>query len=299
MSASTQARRLRAVAARSPLLRKIAGKAALYAPQGATPGANASAWTIPDGSLWPIAERYTGSFPLPGISYGTVRDFADSADHLSGLAGASFDMKDLQRCWMVKAVLGNVPRGSRILEIGAGEPLAAGLLSRLGYEVTVVDDYEGGGNGPREFSRFKAAYPDLRFVRELFPPSEPLGDDFAAVFSISVLEHVPADQVAGVVEAGHALVRKRGGCSIHAVDHVLAGWGAEEHREKLERMVAALGLPEAELAAAIERMERDPETYFVSAEAHNRWRGDLPYDQYAMRRIGSVNLFRRAEDPTG
>jgi SAM-dependent methyltransferase len=287
-------KRLRAAAARSPLLRKLAGKAALYAPSGATPGANASAWTIADNSLWPIAERYTGSFPLPPISYGTVGDFADSADHMTGLAGASFDMKDLQRCWMVKAILGNAERGSRILEIGAGEPLVAGMLSRLGYDVTVVDDYQGGGNGPREFKRFQAAYPDVHFVRELFPPSAPLGDDFAAVFSISVLEHVPLDQVATVVEAGHQLVAKRGGCSIHAVDHVLAGWGAEEHREKLDRIVGALGLSEQELAGKIAEMEDDPETYFVSAEAHNRWRGDLPYDQYTMRRIGSVNLFRSA-----
>ena len=293
MSVAGAKGRLRAAAARSPLLRKVAGKAALYAPSGATPGDNASAWTLSDGALWPLAERYD-SFPLPEISYGTVRDFADSVDHMRGLAGASFDMKDLQRCWMVKAILGNVERGSRILEIGAGEPLAAGTLSRLGYEVTVVDDYQGGGNGPREFKRFQAAYPDLRFVRELFPPSEPLGDDFAAVFSISVLEHVPMDQIENVVEAGHALVAKRGGCSIHAVDHVLSGWGAEEHRAKLDRIVAALGLSEGELAEKIEEMERDPETYFVSAEAHNRWRGDLPYDQYAMRRIGSVNLFRRA-----
>ncbi|HEY8808841.1 MAG TPA: hypothetical protein VIM28_02365 [Solirubrobacterales bacterium] len=294
MSTATQARRLRAAAARSPLLRKLAGKAALYTPPGATPGANASAWTVGDGALWPVAERYAGSFPLPPISYGTVGDFADSADHMTGLAGASFDMKDLQRCWAIKAILGNVERGSRILEIGAGEPLVAGMLSRLGYDVTVVDDYQGGGNGPREFKRFQAAYPDVRFVRELFPPSEPLGDDFGAVFSISVLEHVPLEQVGTVVEAGHALVAKRGGCSIHAVDHVLAGWGADEHREKLERIVAALGLSEEDLATQIVAMESDPETYFVSAEAHNRWRGDLPYDQYTMRRIGSVNLFRRA-----
>jgi SAM-dependent methyltransferase len=292
VSVATAKSRLRDVAARSPLLRKVAGKAALYAPASATPGANASAWTVADNSLWPVAERYSGSFPLAEISYGTVRDFADSVDHMRGLAGASFDMKDLQRCWMVKAILGNVARGSRILEIGAGEPLVAGMLSRLGYDVTVVDDYEGGGNGPREFSRFKAAYPDLRFVRELFPPSEPLGADFDAVFSISVLEHVPAEQVGSVVEAGQALVAEQGGCSIHAVDHVLAGWGAGEHREKLDRIVAALGLSAGELAARIDEMERDPETYFVSAEAHNRWRGDLPYDQYTMRRIGSVNLFR-------
>ena len=187
-----------------------------------------------------IAERYAGEFPLPPISYGTVRDFADSADHLTGLAGASFDMKDLQRCWAIKAILGNVERGARVLEIGAGEPLVAGMLSRLGYEVVVVDDYMGGGNGPREFKRFQAAYPDVRFVRELFPPQEDVGDDFGAVFSISVLEHVPLEHVGDVVAKGHELVRKRGGCSIHAVDHVLAGWGADEHREKLERIVAAL-----------------------------------------------------------
>jgi len=155
VSAADQARRVRAAAARSPLLRRLAGKAALYTPAGATPGANASAWTIGDGALWPIAERYAGEFPLAPISYGTVRDFADSADHLTGLAGASFDMKDLQRCWTIKAILGNVERGSRILEIGAGEPLVAGMLSRLGYEVTVVDDYMGGGNGPREFKMIK------------------------------------------------------------------------------------------------------------------------------------------------
>jgi len=294
VSASSQARRLRAAAARQPLLRKLAGKAALYAPSGATPGANASAWTIPDSALWALAERYAGAFPLEPISYGTVRDFADSADHLTGLAGASFDMKDLQRCWAVKSILGNVERGARVLEIGAGEPLVAGLLSRLGYEVVVVDDYMGGGNGPREFKRFQAAYPDVRFVRELFPPEEDVGDDFGAVFSISVLEHVPVEAVGDVVAKGHELIRKRGGCSIHAVDHVLAGWGADEHREKLERIVAALGLSAEDLAAQIEAMETDPETYFVSAEAHNRWRGDLPYEQYAMRRIGSVNLFKRA-----
>lgn len=294
MSAAAQARRVRAAAARSPLLRRLAGKAALYTPAGATPGDNASAWTIGDGALWPVAERYAGEFPLAPISYGTVRDFADSADHLTGLAGASFDMKDLQRCWTIKAILGNVERGSRILEIGAGEPLVAGMLSRLGYEVTVVDDYMGGGNGPREFKRFQAAYPDVHFVRELYPPAEPLADDYAAVFSISVLEHVPLEHVGAVVEHGHALVAPNGGCSIHAVDHVLAGWGAEEHRAKLDRIVAALGLPAEDLAERIAAMEADPETYFVSAEAHNRWRGDVPYDQYAMRRIGSVNLFKRA-----
>jgi SAM-dependent methyltransferase len=293
MSFATTKARIRATAGRSPLLRKLAGKAALYAPQQAVGGPNASAWVVGDGSLWPVAERYTDSFPLPAISYGTVHDFADSADQMPGLAGASFDMKDLQRCWAVKAILGNVKRGSRILEIGAGEPLVAGMLSRLGYDVTLVDPYDGQGNGPREFKRFQAAYPDLHFIREEFPPSEELGDDFAAIYSISVLEHVPLEQIDPVIESARTLLAHTNGCSIHAVDHVLAGWGAEEHREKLERIVSALGLSLPHLAETIGGMERDPETYFVSAEAHNRWRGNLPYDQYTMRRIGSVNLFAR------
>lgn len=291
MSDDTTRKRLRATAARSPLLRKLAGKAALYAPVRAQPGANASAWTVGERSLWPAAERYTGSFPVPPVSYGTVGDLADSADNLPGLAVSAFDMKDLQRCWTVKAVLGNVPRGARIVEIGAGEPLVAGTLSRLGYQVTVVDPYDGSGNGPRELKRFRAAYPDLRFVPELFPPSEPLGEGIAAVYSISVLEHVPLDQIEAVVGGGRELVAAQGGCSIHAVDHVLAGWGAEEYREKLGRIVAALGLPEQQLTETVAAMTDDPETYLVSAEAHNRWRGDVPYDQYPMRRIGSVNLF--------
>jgi uncharacterized UPF0146 family protein len=293
MSNATASRRLRAMAARSPLLRKLAGKAALYAPVKAQPGANASAWTVGERALWPVAERYTDAFPLAPISYGTARDLADSTDNMPGLAVTSFDMKDLQRCWTVKAILGNVARGSRIVEIGAGEPLVAGTLSRLGYEVTVVDPYDGSGNGPREFKRFQTAYPDLRFVREPFPPHESLGEGIAAVYSISVLEHVPLDQIDSVVGRAHELVAAEGGCSIHAVDHVLAGWGEEEYREKLERTVVTLGLSERELAETIAAMDGDPETYLVSAEAHNRWRGDIPYDRYPMRRIGSVNLFRR------
>ncbi len=125
---------------------------------------------VPGSRLWEIAERYRGRFPLAPISYGTARDFADSADHLPGLVSASGDMKDLQRCWMLKAVLGNVEPGGRILEIGAGEPLLAGLLSHLSYEVTVVDPYDGSDNGPRSYEEFRRLYPDLEFVRDRFPP---------------------------------------------------------------------------------------------------------------------------------
>ncbi|MDX6606770.1 MAG: hypothetical protein QOD14_1310, partial [Solirubrobacterales bacterium] len=150
---------------------------------------------FPSDRLWELEELYRGRFEVEPLSYGTVRDFADSADHLGGLARASSDMKDLQRCWMVKAVLGNVERGGGLVEIGAGEPLVADLLTRLGYGVTVVDPYDGSGHGPEQFDEFRRAYPDVDFVRERFPPSDRLPGDVAGIYSISVLEHIPAEAV--------------------------------------------------------------------------------------------------------
>jgi hypothetical protein len=278
--------------ARDAARRRRAGGAAAN-PAAANGGGNGSARLLPEERLWEVEERYRGSFPLPALAYGTVRDWTESVDTMPGLARASFDLKNLQRCWMVKAVLGNVQKGGRLVEIGAGEPLVAGLLSRLGYQVTVVDPYDGSGNGPREYEAFRQSYPDVSFIRDRFPPVEGLGGEVAAVYSISVLEHVPLDAIRGVI-AGARAALSGGGCSIHAIDHVVAGWGSEEHLARLQQIVEESGLDAAELEQLIERLNADPETYFVSAEAHNRWRGAIPYDDYPMRRIASVNLFTRA-----
>jgi hypothetical protein len=290
-SLGTTARRARA-AARRRLKARLAPPAA----NGSSGAQNASATALEDAELWPVRDLYEGRFELEPIAFGTVRDYADSTDNMLGLASASTDMKNLQRAWMVKAVLGAVPRGSRLVEIGAGEPLVAGVLSRLGYEVTIVDPYDGSGNGPREYSRFTAEYPDLAFIRDQFPPDRGLAGPYDCVYSVSVLEHVPLEAVPGVIEGARAAVAGGGGgCQIHAVDHVLAGWGADAHRDGLGAIVAALGLDAARLAQTIEAMERDPETYLVSAESHNQWRGSIPYDSYPMRRIGSVHLFAGAD----
>jgi hypothetical protein len=40
-------------------------------------------------------------------------------------------------------------------------------------------------------------------------------------------------------------------------------------------------------------LEQDPEAYWVSAEAHESWRGRLPYEHYPMRRIASIGLLTR------
>ncbi len=178
------------------------------------------------------------------------------------------------------------------------------MLSRLGYEVTVVDPYDGSGNGPREFEQFRPPTPTwTSSATSSRPERGARAPDFAAVYSISVLEHVPLERSTAARDGSvrRAVRTARAGCSIHAVDHVLAGWGADEHRESLERIVAVLGALPRRRCASDDRGDGDrPETYLVSAEAHNRWRGDLPYDQYPMRRIGSVQLFKRLSDrPAG
>jgi glycosyltransferase involved in cell wall biosynthesis/2-polyprenyl-3-methyl-5-hydroxy-6-metoxy-1,4-benzoquinol methylase len=288
----------RVARAAGSLRRRRAGTSIHHRPVIASPAtavaANSSASLIPDDELALIRERYQGRFPVPSLSYATVRDYVESRESLGGLFTASFDMMNLQRCWVLKAILGNVEPGSRLIEIGAGEPLVAGILSRMGYEVTVVDPYDGSGNGPREYGAYTRGYPDLRFVRDKFPPREELDGPFGAVYSISVLEHVPAAAVGEAVSAAQGLVAPTGGCCVHAIDHVVRGWGAEEHRERLEQVVVASGLGDALLDETVRRLEDDPDAYFVSAEAHEVWRGSIPYDDYPMRRIASINLFRRA-----
>jgi hypothetical protein len=247
---------------------------------------------FPDDRLWELEDRYRHSFDVEPLTYGTVGDLADSRDNLGGLARANGDMKDLQRCWTLKAVLGSVERGARLVEIGAGEPLVADLLTKLGHRVTVVDPYDGSDQGPREYEEFRRAYPDIEFIRERFPPEAALPAGVACVYSVSVLEHISAEQIGAVIEAAAELVAPDG-CSIHAIDHVVAGWGAEAHLARLEEIVRRSGLDVGRLHALIDQIEGDPETYFVSAEAHERWRGALPYDDYPMRRICSIGLVSR------
>lgn len=236
-----------------------------------------------------LNSRYK-SFPVPRVSLGSVRDYCDSADHLGPLATHQQDLKDLQRCWILKAILAACPRGAALAEIGAGEPVVAGLLSRFGYDVTIIDPYDGCGNGPTAFDAFRAEYTDVRFIREYINPETDFGGRrFDAFYSISVLEHVPLDALEGVT----AGIRKAS-CSdtivLHAVDHVLRGIGSDYHVQMLASVANQCGVPLSELWGVLDSAEDDVETYFLSAEAHNRWRGETPYDSFPMRRCVSVQF---------
>jgi len=243
----------------------------------------------------PLVQRYQ-CYPTEPLSYGTVRDFCDSFEHLNKIATLNGDLKDLQRPWILKAVLAHVPRPGRVLEIGAGEPIVAHLLSQMGYEAWIVDPYDGSGNGPLHYEEFQQRYPHLRFVRSQFHerlPSIPAGA-FDCIYSISVLEHVPPKGLEGVFR-GLKKSLKPSGVSIHAVDHVHRGNGANEHLSNLKLMTAGFGFSEVDLDRMLIRLTADTETYYLSAESHNRWRGSMTYDEFPMRVCVSIHFISGAE----
>ncbi len=246
---------------------------------------------IDSAKLEDIRKKYEKTYQSEPLSYATVRDFCDSFDHIHPLATANGDLKDVQRPWMLKAILGKVKPGSRVLEIGAGEPFVADLLNRLGYEVWIVDPYDGSGNGPVDLAYFSAQCPAIRFIQAEFSDNLPALSEsfFDCIYSISVLEHIPIPGLLGVAQ-GLKKYLKPDGVSIHAVDHVHRGAAADGHLHALEFMTSQFGLDLTQLTDVIRNMEQDTETYYLSAESHNRWRAGVPYDRFPMRICVSIQL---------
>lgn len=249
-----------------------------------------------------LLRRYRDKSPSETLFYGTVKDFCDSADNLPFLSSLQGDLKDLQRPAALKLILGLLPPGSSLLEIGAGEPHVAHVLSLLGYKVTVVDPYDGSGRGPTEFDYYVRKYPNLTIIRSLFardlPGIQP--SDFDCIYSISVLEHIPQPALSHVFD-GIRQFLKPGGHSLHLIDHVLAGDGADSHlRHLAEILLSQLELAQergadlkVQLAGTIKKLTLDVDTYYLSAEGHNRWRGTVPYDSFPFRKVVSIHSWKQ------
>ena len=187
-----------------------------------------------------LLQRYRGRLPSGGLFSGTVRDFCDSADHLPFLSSLQGDLKDLQRPAALKLIVGLLPPGTSLLEIGAGEPYVAHVLSLLGYKVTVVDPYDGSGRGPTEFGYYAGKYPHVTIIRSLFSKDLPEipANSFDCIYSISVLEHIHPPALSDVF-AGIGQYLKPDGHSLHLIDHVLEGDGADSHLRHLAEVVAS------------------------------------------------------------
>ena len=176
------------------------------------------------------------TFSIP--SYATVKDYCDSADRFPQIMGFQGDLKDVQRPWMIKKILELVPAGSKLLEIGSGEPLAANVLQKLGYDVTVIDPFDGSGNGPQAIKQYRLTYPKIKILQSYFEEGVPIlgKKSFDCIFSISVLEHVPHENLQSVFK-GVIQFLNPGGYSIHCTDLVVIGHTADWHDKGAQEIV--------------------------------------------------------------
>ena len=104
------------------------------------------------------------------------------------------------------------------------------------------------------------------------------------------MEHLPVELIGGVFDAIAQHCRPATSFTIHAIDHVLLGAGTADHLARLRAISRCLGLDEEDLDEVLGQIQEDPDAYFLSAEAHNRWRDNLPYLSFPMRRCVSIQI---------
>ncbi len=249
-----------------------------------------------------VVARFAGQGVSEGNSYAIVRDYCESLDELPQITPVDGDLKNVQRPWAVKAILANVPPPARLLEIGGGEPIVSGFLSELGYDLTLVDPYDGFGNGPTDYERYVGLFPHVKIIREYFRPGlSPLAaGSFDAIFSISVLEHIPPDSLSLCFD-GMAEFLSPTGWSIHCFDFIIQGNG-DAHDLAHARTIlaeqsritgASDGISFEEL---LDRMRGDVETFFLSPQGHHHWRGGQAYSAFPFRKVVSLQTVARRSE---
>jgi len=175
----------------------------------------------------------------------------------------------------------------------------SGFLAELGYDVTLADPYEGSGNGPIEYERYVRLFPHVKILREYFRPgmSQFLPHSFDCIFSVSVLEHIPARVLPQCFDAIAEFLAP-GGLSLHCFDFILQGPGEHDNRPMAERIVAEQariagdGNPES-LPSLLDRMRDDLETFYLSAQGHHHWRAGRTYEEFPFRKVVSVQTVAR------
>jgi len=242
-------------------------------------------------------------FARPGVgrgtSYATVRDYCESRDELPLITPLDGDLKNVQRPWAAKTIMAHVPPPARLLEIGGGEPIVSGFLAELGYDVTIVDPYDGFANGPTDYQRYLDLFPHVKIVREYLRPGLPglAPHSFDAIFSISVLEHLPPEPLSACFDAVGEFLSSAG-ASIHCFDFILQGNGDAYDLVNAQRILAeqqritggADGTPFEEL---LQQLRLDVETFFLSPQGHHNWRGGRPYPEFPFRKVVSLQTIAR------
>lgn len=121
-------------------------------------------------------------------------------------------LKNIQDAWVLSELVDG--RGLRLCEVGGGHSRVLRELAKHNACVN-ADKLEGAGNGPRSVPQIPGVETIPAYLGDFDPR---LADaSFDAVFSISVLEHVPDDRLADCF-ADMARILRPGGVMLHAID---------------------------------------------------------------------------------
>ncbi len=196
------------------------------------------------------------------------------------------DLKVYQDYLVYCFILRNIPKGSRILEVGGGDSRILKYFAN-DYECWNAGKCEGLGNGPIQFTsqHFRIVYDYLGSFNPELPDHH-----FDFVFSISALEHTPEDQQTRVnVLADMNRVLKPGCPSFHCFDAILRPAGHSWVNGLIPHIYANQSLQTH--FVPLEEIEADPDTYFMSQQAYEaNWQPftNEPYEKFG--RAFSINL---------
>ncbi|RJG40885.1 class I SAM-dependent methyltransferase [Mesorhizobium sp. DCY119] len=233
----------------------------------------------------------TGRFELVSVSYSKVPDFIRYREDFPELMSKEIDLKDVQRPWAAEIVRQHVLQGGRVLDMGgAAAELAANLMDE--YRATIVDPYEGHGNGPRNIAALRQRYPKITFVKGLLSKNTQI-DRQDAVVSTSVVEHIDPAHHPDTVDAIHTVL-KPGGYSIHAIDLTCRGVrGFLESQIPLSQSWLDCHRGGTDVNTIVGRMLDDIETFFLPITMYLQWKKDRSYAAYPWRKVGSLNVVFR------
>jgi SAM-dependent methyltransferase len=141
---------------------------------------------------------------------------------------ASFQLKSMQDLAVYLQL--RHATGKQIAEIGAGYSRLLPTLAKTNTCVA-VEKFEGKGGGPTT----ARSIPNVRTVSAYLGENNPLlvSESFDVVFSISVVEHVPTEELAAFHE-DQLRILKPGGMFIHAIDLYVEDEPAAYHVQRFD-----------------------------------------------------------------
>lgn len=228
------------------------------------------------------------------VTYATVREYNEYLESLPEITYQSGDLKNYQRPWVVQQILDNF-QGGRVLEIGADKCELADYLQKKGYEVWVIDPYSGVGGGTGKYKEIKRKFRKINVIRGVLHEDDSLPVDyFDAIYSCSVLEHIPFIDIAPTVEKVFKFLRA-GGLSIHAIDFTIEGEILQNY-DLMNEILRCHGIDEGAETIGKQAL-LDVGTYYLSPIGHYRWRKFLgkSYEEYPYRKVTSLGLVRSAK----